>query len=97
MVSLGIDNTAIVSTSRYMARVTGGSVVYLKDRTTGETLLDGSWTSPRVRFVEKGEPVTVTAPGPRRFCAALVGKDTVRFVGRIAHMRARSTDRFYHL
>lgn len=93
VVSLGRDNIALVSTSRHLARIAGGSIVYLKDRKMGETLLDGSWSSPSVRFVERGAPVTVTAPGPRSFSATLVGKDAVRFVGRIMHGGCRDQNR----
>ena len=76
-------NTASISTSRYLARLTGGSLVYFKDRSTGEVLLQGKWISTQVWFVERGVPAAANAASAQSLVPRRVGPDAIRFTGQI--------------
>jgi hypothetical protein len=79
------QGVATARTSRYEARIQGGSIVYFRDIATDEVLVQGKAGTPIVRFIEKNRPVTATASGPDSFSARRLGNDAVEFLGTVRH------------
>ena len=79
------QGVATARTSRYEARIQGGSIVYFRDIATGEVLVQGKAGTPLVRFIEKNRPVTATASGLDSFSARRLGNDAVEFLGTVRH------------